>query len=308
MVDTCRATVRISGTIQGVGFRPFVYRTAVAAGVMGYVRNAGETVEAAFEGPRDAVEDVVATVRDDTPPLATVETMRVDWREPVGDDSFEIRDSEADASGGIDVPVPPDTGICDACLDDVRDPASPYHDYWATACVDCGPRFTVVRDVPYDRARTSMADFPLCEACQERYETPTDRRYHAQTTACPDCGPTLRYDGGGDPVTTGSDGLQRAGAELSAGQIVAVKGIGGFHLVCDATDPAVVDALRERTGRPAKPFACMVSSLDSLRAFAAVDAAEADALTDVRRPIVLLDKATVLWRLCRAGRWGGGRR
>ncbi|WP_253737503.1 carbamoyltransferase HypF [Halohasta salina] len=291
MVDTCRATVRISGTVQGVGFRPFVYRTAVEAGVTGHVRNAGGTVEAAFEGPRDAVEDVVATVRDDTPPLATVDAMTVDWGEPAGDDSFEIRDSEADASGGIDVPVPPDTGICEACLDDVRDPSSPYHDYWATACVDCGPRFTAVRDVPYDRTRTSMADFPLCDDCRERYETPTDRRYHAQTTACPDCGPTLQYEVDGSPVTTGNDVLRRAGDALSAGNIIAVKGIGGFHLVCDATDPAVVDALRERTGRPAKPFACMVPSLDSLSGFAAVDEAEADALGDIRRPIVLVDKA-----------------
>lgn len=291
MADTCRATVRISGTIQGVGFRPFVYRTAVEAGVRGYVRNAGGAVEAAFEADRAAVEDVIATVRNDTPPLARVDAVDVDWREPRGSEAFEIRDSAADASGGIDVPVPPDTGICEACLDDVRDPDSPYHDYWATACVDCGPRFTVVQDVPYDRDRTSMADFPLCEDCRERYETPTDRRYHAQTTACPDCGPTLRYEADGHPVVTGSDGLRRAGTALSAGHIIAVKGIGGFHLVCDATDPAVVDALRERTGRPAKPFACMVPSLDSLEAFAAVDDDEADALSDIRRPIVLLDKA-----------------
>ncbi len=291
MGDTCRATVRVTGTVQGVGFRPFVYRTAVDAGVTGHVRNAGETVEAAFEGPRDAVERVVTALRNDAPPLATVERVSVDWGDPLGDEAFEIRDSEADAGGGIDVPVPPDTGICDACLDDVRDPASPYHGYWATACVDCGPRFTVVRDVPYDRTRTSMAAFPLCADCRERYETPTDRRYHAQTTACPDCGPTLRYEVDGRSVTTGSEALRRAGAALSDGTIVAVKGIGGFHLVCDATDPDVVASLRERTGRPAKPFACMVPSLDSLRGVAAFDSTEADTLTDVRRPIVLLEKA-----------------
>ncbi len=291
MADSCRATVRVSGTVQGVGFRPFVYRTAVEAGVTGHVRNAGGTVEAAFEGSRDAVEGVIAAVQTDSPPLASVETVAVDWGEPRGADTFEIRDSDADAGGAVDVPVPPDTGVCSACLDDVRDPESPYHGYWATACVDCGPRFTAVRDLPYDRSRTSMAEFPLCEACRDRYEAPTDRRYHAQTTACPDCGPTLRYEVDGDAVTTGREALRRAGAQLADGAIVAVKGIGGFHLVCDGTDPEVVASLRERTGRPAKPFACMAPSLDSLRAFARVDDAEADALTDIRRPVVLVGKA-----------------
>ncbi|WP_324663408.1 carbamoyltransferase HypF [Haloarcula sediminis] len=291
MGDRVRATARVSGTVQGVGFRPFVYRTAVEAGVTGYVRNAGGTVEAAFEGPWAAVERVVSAVRDDPPPLASVESVAVEWGEPRGADAFEIRDSDADAGGAVDVPVPPDTGICDACLDDVRDPDSPYHGYWATACVDCGPRFTAVRELPYDRSRTSMAEFPLCGACRERYETPTDRRYHAQTTACPDCGPTLRYEVGGSPATTGGDALRRAGSELADGEIIAVKGIGGFHLVCDATDPAVVASLRERTGRPAKPFACMAPGLDSLREFARVDDAEADALTDIRRPIVLVEQA-----------------
>jgi hydrogenase maturation protein HypF len=291
MPDTARARVRISGTVQGVGFRPFVYRTAVDAGVTGHVRNTGGTVEAALEGPSEAVERVVETVRTDPPPLATVDAVEVDWREPAGAEAFEIRDSGGDDAGTVDAPVPPDTGICDACLADLRDPDSPYHDYWATACVDCGPRFSVVRDVPYDRERTSMAAFPLCADCRERYETPTDRRYHAQTVACPNCGPTLRYEVDGQSVATGADALRRAGRELADGAVLALKGTGGIHLVCDATDPAVVEALRERTGRPAKPFACMVPSADAAAAIAAVDETERDALTDVRHPIVLLEKA-----------------
>jgi hydrogenase maturation protein HypF len=291
--DRARASVRVEGVVQGVGFRPFVYRTAVAAGVGGSVRNAGGSVDAAFEGDRAAVESVLESIRSGNPPLSRVDAVDATWVDPVGTDGFEIRDSATDAAsdaGGV--PVPPDTGICERCLADVRDPDSRYHGYWATSCVDCGPRFTVVRSVPFDRDRTSMADFPLCDGCRARYEDPADRRYHAQAVACPDCGPTLRYEVGGDAVAEGgSAALERASAALADGAILGVKGIGGTHLVCDATDPAAVERLRERTGRPAKPFAVMAPSLESVRSFAAVDGAERGALADVRRPIVVLERS-----------------
>jgi len=285
-----RATVRVSGVVQGVGFRPFVYRTAVDAGVTGYVRNAGGVVEAAFEGTQADVERVVAAIRTDAPPLASVDAVDVSWGVPRGTESFEIRDSTAGPGEALDTPVPPDTGVCDACLSEMRDPDSRYHGYWATACVDCGPRFTVVRDVPYDRSRTAMDDFPMCAACRKSYETPTDRRYHGQAIACPDCGPTLRFEVDGRTVSRGHDALGAVADGLADGEVLAVKGIGGVHLVCDATDPAAVDRLRSRTGRPAKPFACMAPSLDAVASFARVADAERAALRDVRRPVVLLDR------------------
>ncbi|MFC7134518.1 MULTISPECIES: carbamoyltransferase HypF [Salinibaculum] len=288
MAPRFRAAVRVTGVVQGVGFRPFVYRQAVGAGVDGYVRNTGDGVDAVFEGPRAAVESVVETIHEDNPPLARVDSATVEWADPEGLDGFEIRDSTD--SGDAGVPVPPDTGVCDACLDDIRDPDSRYHGYWATACVDCGPRFTVVRDVPYDRARTAMDEFPLCADCRESYETPTDRRYHAQTIACPECGPTLRFEAGGETLADGDAAIETAGQRLAEGDILAARGIGGTHLVCDATDPAVVERLRERTHRPAKPFALMAPSVDAVRSFAAVDERTEAVLTDVRRPIVLLGR------------------
>ena len=292
MSECCRAAVRVTGTVQGVGFRPFVYRTAVDAGVAGYVRNTGDSVEATFEGSQAAIEQVLQTVRTDPPPLATVQAVDVEWRDPTGVDGFEIRDSTGEHAGGVDAPVPPDTGICEACLDDLRDPDSRYHEYWATACVDCGPRFAVVEDVPYDRARTSMAAFPLCDGCRERYETPTSRRYHAQTIGCPDCGPTLRYERDDECVATGPDAIARAGDALTDGAILAVKGTGGIHLVCDATDPETVELLRDRTGRSAKPFACMARSVDTIETFAEVDSTARGLLTDIRSPIMLLETTT----------------
>ncbi len=287
MGDRTRAVVRVTGVVQGVGFRPFVYRRADDTGLDGYVRNTGDGVDAVFEGPRGAVESVIEAIRTDNPPLARVERVDVEWTEPAGVDGFEIRDSDSD--GGAGVPVPPDTGVCEQCLADIRGSDSQYHGYWATACVDCGPRFTVVRSVPYDRTRTAMAEFPMCGACRERYETPTDRRYHAQTIACQSCGPTLRFEDGDSVVATEQDAIRHAGQRLADGDLLAIRGIGGTHLVCDATVPAV-EKLRERTRRPAKPFALMAPSVDSIRSFAAVDDDAETVLTDIRRPIVLLER------------------
>ncbi|WP_302081568.1 carbamoyltransferase HypF [Salinibaculum rarum] len=293
MPDRTRAEVRVTGVVQGVGFRPFVYRRAVDASLDGYVRNTGDGVDAVFEGPQPTIETVLDAIESDNPPLAWVDTLDRTWTEPTGLDGFEIRESSS--SGATGVPVPPDTGICEQCLDDIRDPASHYHDYWATACVDCGPRFTVVRDVPYDRPRTAMDEYPLCEECRARYETPTDRRYHAQTVACAECGPTLRFEMDGETRSEGRTAIRQASDQLADGDILAIRGIGGTHIVCDATRPAVVERLRERIGRPNKPFAVMAPSLDSVESFADLGDGDRDALTDVRRPIVLADRGDTDW-------------
>ncbi|CCQ34023.1 [NiFe] hydrogenase metallocenter assembly protein HypF [Halorhabdus tiamatea SARL4B] len=282
-------TVSVTGVVQGVGFRPFVYRTATENDLAGRVKNTGDgRVEIVLDGLQADVDGFLSALRTDPPPLARVENVVVEASEPAGLDTFEIVDS-TDSSGGSGS-IPPDTAMCDACLEDLRDPESRFHDYWATACVDCGPRYTVIRELPYDRPTTSMDDFPMCADCREDYEEPSDRRYHAQTIACPGCGPTLSLlDGDGSARADGDDAIERAGDRLADGDLVAIKGIGGTHLACDATDPAAVEALRERTGRPEKPFAVMAPDLATVESFAAVSDDERAALRDTRRPILLLD-------------------
>ncbi|MFW5918367.1 MAG: carbamoyltransferase HypF, partial [Haloferacaceae archaeon] len=289
MSERTRATVSVTGVVQGVGFRPFVYRTATAEDLAGRVKNTGDgSVEIVLEGRTASVESFLSTLRRDPPPLARVEEVTVAEREPAGLDTFEIVAS-TDTTGGSGT-IPPDTAMCDACLEDLRDPDSRFHAYWATACVDCGPRYTVIRELPYDRPTTSMDAFPMCAACRANYEDPGDRRYHAQTIACPDCGPTLSLLGAdGDELAEGDDAIARTGQRLRDGDLVAIKGIGGTHLACDATDPAIVETLRERTGRPEKPFALMAPDLAAVESLARVSDAEREALRDTRRPILLLD-------------------
>jgi len=292
MSEQTRATVSVTGTVQAVGFRPFVYRTAVGNDLAGRVKNTGDgRVEIVLEGGADGIESFLSTLRTDPPPLSRIEGITVERGEPTGLSDFEIVAS-TDAAGGSGT-VPPDTAMCEDCLADMRDPDSRFHGYWATACVDCGPRYTVVKSLPYDRPTTSMEAFPLCDACRADYEDPADRRYHAQTIACPDCGPTLSLlDADGDELADDGAAIERTGDRLADGDLVAIKGIGGTHLACDATDPAAVADLRERTGRPEKPFALMAPDLETVDAVASVSATERDALQDTRRPILLLEGRT----------------
>ena len=308
-----RATVRVTGVVQSVGFRPFVYRQATERGLGGTVRNLGDAgVRIELEGRSDDVDAFLSALREEPPPLARVESVVVD-RDAAPEASFEsfdiVASGDGDGGGGT---IPPDTAICDRCLADVRDPDSRFHDYWATACVDCGPRFTVVESLPYDRPTTSMAAFPMCDACRADYETPANRRYHAQAVACPRCGPRLRFgtvpddpdvaetvptegrDPFPDALETPADGpgaLDAAADALEEGGVVVLKGVGGAHLACDATDGSAVTALRERTGRPEKPFAVMAAGAADLDRLAAVSPTERKALASHRRPIVLLEAA-----------------
>ncbi|UCF09795.1 MAG: carbamoyltransferase HypF [Candidatus Bipolaricaulota bacterium] len=271
--------LRVRGVVQGVGFRPFVYRLATELELGGAVRNLGDAgVEIVVEGSRDAVERFLARLQDDAPPLARVESVDVSERALEGLDRFAIRPStEVGGSAGA---LPPDIAVCDDCLDDLtRHPR--YAGYWATTCTNCGPRFTVIDGIPYDRPRTSMDDFPMCPDCLREYTDPGDRRYHAQTIACPACGPTVRLDG--DPERA----VDRAREALAAGRIVAIKGIGGTHLACDATNDDAVRALRERLGRRAQPFALMATAT-TVETVARVDDDERRLLHGAERPIVVL--------------------
>ena len=307
-----RATVRVTGVVQSVGFRPFVYRRALEYDLRGTVHNRGSAgVRIELEGAPSSIDAMLEELRAEPPPLARVDTVSVD-RERVSEATYDTFDIVASTDDGDSAgTIPPDTGLCEACLEDVRDPDSRYHEYWATACVDCGPRFTIVEGLPYDRSTTSMAAFPMCSGCREAYEEPTDRRYHAQAIACPRCGPHLRYgeqradtalspaaeaETGRDAfpealerTADGTAAIERTAAALERGDTVVMKGIGGAHLACDATDSAAVARLRERTGRPAKPFAVMAPTLEYVRTFAALSDRERALLASPRRPIVLLE-------------------
>ena len=278
-MNRVRRSFLARGVVQGVGFRPFVFREAERLGLGGYVRNRGDAgVEIVAEGPADAVSELERAVKMHAPQLARVDSVAVEDLEPIGETQFRIAPS-SEGSGARGA-IPPDTAICPECVADVRGTGR-YAGYWATSCTNCGPRFTVIEGLPYDRPQTSMDAFPLCAACAAEYADPQDRRYHAQTTACPICGPRLSLDG------TPREALTRAADALRRGEIVAVKGIGGTHLACDAARGEPVDALRRRLGRSAQPFALLAREEDVER-FAIVTAEEWKLLRCPQRPIVVL--------------------
>jgi hydrogenase maturation protein HypF len=280
-----RRRVRVRGVVQGVGFRPFVYSLASELGLAGEVSNDSDGVLAEVQGEPVDVEAFCRRVRDDAPPLAVVES--VTWQErPVRPAAgFTI---SASAAGQGRTLVPPDVATCSACLAELTDPADRRYRHPFITCTACGPRFTIVTGLPYDRPKTTMAAFGMCDRCRAEYGDPADRRFHAQPIACHDCGPTLELVAPGRAPLVREAALAQARALLAAGRVVAVKGLGGYHLACDATDPAAVARLRERKRRGDKPFAVLVADLVTARAVAHVDDAEAALLTSTRRPIVLV--------------------
>lgn len=282
-----RRRLRVRGTVQGVGFRPFVYNHAVALGLSGHVYNDNQGVVIEVEGPGAAVAELCRVVAEEPPPLSRVDAVEVNELPLGGDDvGFVIRAS--DDHGAAAVPVSVDTGTCVDCQADIADPANRRYRYPFTNCTNCGPRYTIVRSVPYDRAATTMAEFTMCAECQREYHDPADRRFHAQPNACPACGPRLRlWTSGGVAMAEGDDALARATALLRDGSVLAVKGIGGFHLATDATDDQAVTTLRRRKARDEKPFAVMVPDLEAARELCLLDPATEAALASPRRPIVL---------------------
>jgi hydrogenase maturation protein HypF len=287
-----RTRFRVTGTVQGVGFRPFVYRRAVELGLAGFVCNDSEGVLIEVEGDPAKIDALAASLRDDAPPLARVDEVVSALIEPVGTDSgFRIEHSEE--HGAPSVPVSVDTAPCSACIREIADPTDRRHRYAFTNCTDCGPRYTIVVSVPYDRPATTMAGFTMCAACQAEYDDPADRRFHAQPNACPICGPQVTWrQPDGTVLLTGDAAVLAAVDRVLAGEVVAVKGIGGFHLACDATSAAAVGELRRRKARDDKPFAVMVPDVDVARELCALDDAGADALTSPRRPIVLAPRTS----------------
>jgi hydrogenase maturation protein HypF len=271
-----RVRARVEGTVQGVGFRPFVYRLASELGVSGHVFNDTRGVLVEAEAVAAVVERFLERLETDAPPLATVERVSV-IAVPCSDvTGFEIRESPS--SGEPSAPVSPDSATCDDCLAELFDPADRRHRYPFINCTNCGPRFTIVRGVPYDRPLTTMAGFEMCVACRAEYEDPADRRFHAQPNACPDCGPSLSIP------------LDEVVAALQGGAIVAVKGLGGFHLACLASDEQAVAALRARKHREDKPFALMVPSVGAAHELVEMAREDEELLLGRARPIVLLPR------------------
>ena len=287
-----RAEIRVTGIVQGVGFRPFVYRTAVKHNLLGYVRNRGDAgVEIVVEGEKDKIEKFIEDLKVKKPPLAKIHDLIVNFSEEKGEfKEFKIlRSSESrELSGSV---IPPDIAICDECLKELRDPRDKRYDYFFITCTDCGPRFTVIEQLPYDRPNTTMRDFPMCSFCQREYEDPANRRFHAQTVACPTCGPKAYLtDSKGEEIEV-KDPIREAGRLLAEGYIVAIKGYGGFHVATATTLSEPIRRLRRVKHRRQKPFAIMARNLETVKTFAVVGPKEAELLTSYVRPIVLLRKS-----------------
>jgi hydrogenase maturation protein HypF len=284
-----RVKLALRGAVQGVGFRPFVHRLATELAVTGWVNNSPQGVFVEAESPRPTLEQFLRRLETEKPPLSSIQSMETTWLDAVGFEKFEIRASEN--GGGKFALVLPDIATCPDCLREISDPKNRRFRYPFTNCTHCGPRFSIIEALPYDRANTSMKKFAMCPACRKEYDDPQNRRFHAQPNACPVCGPCLEFwNAAGEAVFGGDDALRAAVNAIRRGKIVAVKGIGGFHLLADARTEKTVRLLRERKHREEKPLALMFPSLESVRRACEVTTLEERLLGSPEAPIVLLKK------------------
>jgi hydrogenase maturation protein HypF len=283
-----RRQIEVSGIVQGVGFRPYVYRLATGRKLTGTIRNTSAGVTIEVQGPQERVQDFVDHLPTEAPPLARITSFVVHEMACNGDADFRIVHSHAGEE--VRTLISPDVAICPDCLRELFDPADRRYRYPFINCTNCGPRFTIVRDIPYDRPSTSMAVFPMCPRCQAEYQDPLNRRFHAQPNACWECGPRVElWDKSGRQIPC-RDAIAEAASGLHAGLVVAVKGLGGFHLAVDASNRAAVKLLRERKRRVEKPFAIMVPDLAAAKEICEIDVSAQAALESLQRPIVLLPK------------------
>ena len=288
MTGRRRLRVCVRGVVQGVGFRPFVYACAAALGLSGSVRNDSSGAVIEVEGEAGQIDDFLARLRDRPPPLAVIEAIETRDIAVVGGTGFTIADTSRSAGGRT--LASPDVATCAECAAEQRDPTNRRHRHAFVNCTNCGPRFTIIASLPYDRASTTMAPFTMCQDCAIEYNDPADRRFHAQPVCCPRCGPTLRYRDSDGQSTESEDALRQARRVLSDGGIVAVKGIGGYHLACDAANDRAVAELRTRKRRGDKPFAVMVADLATAHTIAEIDDGSARLLSGAQRPIVLMPR------------------
>jgi hydrogenase maturation protein HypF len=286
-----RARIEISGIIQGVGFRPFIYRLAREQGLAGHVANTAAGVTIEIDGTEQEIEDFIKAITSEKPPLATIIELHVTGSEINPDatrGSFQI--IESSSAGKRIGPITPDSDVCDNCLAELFEPDNRRYLYPFINCTDCGPRYTLIEKTPYDRPLTSMKHFGLCERCQAEYQDPSDRRFHAQATCCPACGPSVTLTGPDGQTVECTEPIGMAADLLQAGKILAIKGIGGFHLAANAVDHTAVAELRARKGRPDKPLAVMAADLDQVKTFAGLSPDEQIILRSRAKPIVLLRK------------------
>lgn len=282
------ANIKIHGIVQGVGFRPFIHKLVRFYSLRGYISNTSSGVELELEGERSELERFVADIPGKAPKLAVIERIETEYSEDLKDFSdFEIRVSRTEAVRNT--LISPDICICDDCLRELLTPTDRRYRYPFINCTNCGPRFTIIKDVPYDRAKTSMGEFPMCPDCSREYHDIENRRYHAQPDACPDCGPHVFFlDENGEPVN--GDAIETARRYIREDKIVAVKGLGGMHLACSADNPETALRLRQRKHRDEKPFAVMCRDVEAVRKICFLSGEEEKILTGFRRPIVLLEK------------------
>jgi hydrogenase maturation protein HypF len=280
------ARISVRGVVQGVGFRPFVYRLAQEYNLKGWVRNTSGNVEIEVEGNEEALENFLGDLQTKAPPMARIETVEATFHPQKGYTEFKIGESLS-REGQYQL-VSPDIATCNECKKEIFSPTDRRFRYPFTNCTNCGPRFTIIEDIPYDRPKTTMHKFEMCPQCQREYADPLNRRFHAQPNACPKCGPSLKLvDGDGTPVE-GSDVIKAASQLLKEGKILAIKGLGGFHLACDATSEAAINILRARKRRPCKPLAVMLPTLEEIERHCLLSTEERKLLQSPQCPIVLL--------------------
>jgi hydrogenase maturation protein HypF len=286
-----RVHVLVEGVVQGVGFRPFVYRHATRLGLAGHVVNSTGCVEVEAEGDDAPIQDLIGKLREGSP-NARVERLTVKEQPATGQSTFSVVES-VDPARGTGT-ISPDAAVCDRCLEEMDDSTDHRHDHLFINCTDCGPRFSIIEALPYDRARTSMSEFEMCPRCRREYDDPADRRFHAEATACPECGPTVRLVSfSGSILATSMDAVEQALEMLREGRILAIKGIGGFHLACDATREDVVDRLRRLKRRPDRPLAVMCRDAAVARQYCRMSGQEERLLCSPARPIVILERKPV---------------
>ncbi len=283
-----RVRCEVTGAVQGVGFRPFVYGLASRLGLGGFVLNEPQGVKLELEGEESKIASFLEEIKINPPPLARIQDIKTSELSPLGEREFSIILSRQD--GERTVLISPDIATCQDCLNELFDKKDRRYRYPFINCTNCGPRYTIISDIPYDRARTTMAKFVMCSDCLSEYEDPTNRRYHAEPTCCPVCGPKVELlDRSGDTISC-DDPVAEAVRRLSDGEIVAVKGLGGFHLACDASNEDAVKRLRKRKGRDKKPFAIMARDISVVDKISKIDQKSKDILTGIERPILLLEK------------------
>ncbi|MFV1949851.1 MAG: carbamoyltransferase HypF [Anaerolineales bacterium] len=292
MTQPAAYRILINGIVQGVGFRPFIYRIALENSLSGWVKNTSSGVEIEVAGSQANLENFITAIKHDAPPLSRIDSLQHQSIDLGKYDSFQIHHSQSIA-GGFQ-PISPDVSICDDCLEELFTPDDFRYRYPFINCTNCGPRFTIIKDIPYDRPQTTMAEFDLCPTCMKEYQDPLDRRFHAQPVACPECGPQIWLElPAGSNLTQGLAGdpaLLETQRLLTEGYIIGIKGLGGFHLACDGENKDAIQRLRERKSRPSKPLAVMMPTIEVVRNYCQVSIAEENLLSSPQRPILLLQK------------------